>query len=120
MSEHTELQFLLHLLLEYKLPKNVQLVIKDRLRKVEETGPAPARPMQRPAQVSTVPTPAGSRAAAPAATGQQAASTQAILSGERPAPTPIDPMLPISKPRLDVLEDRPVVSRGGSRGPRKF
>lgn len=38
----SELSFLLELLLNHKLPKTTQLVIKDRIATVEETKQAPA------------------------------------------------------------------------------
>lgn len=115
MSTQTELAFLLDLLLNQKLPKAVQTLLKERIVSIEA----------QPTFISAPPTGTSGylqvhNSIMPLPKGLQQPSTQARLDGHIAGPAPIDPNLPVAMPRNVSLETQPVVGHGNLKGPRKF
>lgn len=109
----TELSFLISLLLDQKLSRPVQQLVKARIKEIEghrdQTSASRVTPQVGGSQprINT--------------TSQQAPSTQALEQGRRLGPASVDPALPVAAPRFDAIDPSAQVIQGkGIKGPRKF
>ena len=116
----TELSFLVTLLLDHKLPKATQGLLKERI-KLLQTAPVPALPqvfMQGMAGQQARPAPQAQAASTLAAMAKHGLVDP--VAGMVPAP-PITPVIRIPPSEIDKETGRPqVVTGNGTKGARKW